>query len=217
MSHGLYLSRLLLDLRSQRVQRELGDLYEMHRTVMAAFPDGCRGAGERVLFRVDPLRGRAEAALLVQSRVEPDWTFLAHRPGARGYLAVGAGDNPAVKRYTLSLRLGQNLAFRLLANPTVKRAGKRLGLLREEDQRAWLARKLAAAGAELLSCRAVSLGLQRSERNPAKDREVQTHLAVLFDGALYVRDGERLAAAVAEGIGAAKGYGFGLLSLARVS
>jgi CRISPR system Cascade subunit CasE len=42
-----------------------------------------------------------------------------------------------------------------------------------------------------------------------------THHAVRFDGLLVVTDPERLRHALRAGIGSAKGFGFGLLSLAR--
>jgi CRISPR system Cascade subunit CasE len=41
------------------------------------------------------------------------------------------------------------------------------------------------------------------------------HQAVTFDGLLRVTDPEALLAALAGGIGSGKGFGFGLLSLAR--
>ena len=34
----MYLSRLILNPRSRRVQRELAEPYEMHRSLMKAFP-----------------------------------------------------------------------------------------------------------------------------------------------------------------------------------
>ncbi len=210
----LYLSRLVMDLRSRRVQRELGNPYELHRTVMAAFGDGCRGDGERVLYRLDPVRGAAVSVLLVQSLTEPDWAFLA-APEARGYLAEGWGENPAVKGFVPRFSEGQVLAFRLRANPTVRRKGKRLGLYREEEQLAWLRRKGEEAGFVPLSVRVI----QEDALRGSLEREGTVHrlklASVRFDGYLQVVDAARLAGAIAQGIGAGKGFGFGLLSLAR--
>jgi len=53
-----------------------------------------------------------------------------------------------------------------------------------------------------------------SRKNPAKDGARQFHLAVQFDGRLRVTDPGALKEAVRSGIGSAKAYGFGLLSLA---
>lgn len=44
----------------------------------------------------------------------------------------------------------------------------------------------------------------------------QTLFAVLFEGVLQVTDPDKLRIAVGAGIGSAKGFGFGLLSLAPV-
>ncbi len=210
----LYLSRLVLDPRSRRVQNEVATPYEMHRTVMAAFADGCRERGERVLYRLDPLRGEAALVLLVQSHAEPDWGFLRGEPGARGYLAEGWGENPAVKRFRPRFSAGQVLAFRLRANPTVRRAGKRLGLYRDEEQLAWLKRKGEAAGFAPLAVRVSCEDLVGGTMRRAGAEHRLKLLSVRFDGHLRVSDPERLARAMEAGIGSGKGFGFGLLSLA---
>jgi CRISPR system Cascade subunit CasE len=44
-----------------------------------------------------------------------------------------------------------------------------------------------------------------------------THHAVLFEGTLTVTDPALFAEALASGFGAAKGFGFGLLSVARLT
>ena len=49
----MYLSRLILNPRNRRVQREVTDPYQMHRSIMRAFPDGLKPEEERVLFRVE--------------------------------------------------------------------------------------------------------------------------------------------------------------------
>jgi CRISPR system Cascade subunit CasE len=86
--------------------------------------------------------------------------------------------------------------------------------LREEDQRAWLKRKLEEAGAEPVACAVIPQGLRRSAKEVQGGQTTQTHCGVLFDGLLEVCDPIRLQQALECGLGAAKGYGFGLLSLA---
>ena len=86
--------------------------------------------------------------LLVQSFGQPDWSWLGE-PGAQGYLLPLSEPNPAVKPISLPLSAGQILAFRLRANPTVKRQKERVGLMREEDQLAWLRRKAEQSGFRL--------------------------------------------------------------------
>ena len=198
----IYLSRLVLDPKSRQVKSELADPYEMHRTLAKAFGDGSgEFAAARCLFRVDdhPLDDRP--VVLVQSKTEPDWDTLAAR---QAYLT----ERPAVKALALSIRPDQRLAFRLLANPTVCREGKRHGLQTEEDQIAWLQRKGKAGGFRIVQVRVVDLGRCRAKHGSA------TFTRVRFDGTLIVVDPALLQDALESGIGPAKGLGFGLLSLA---
>jgi CRISPR system Cascade subunit CasE len=96
----------------------------------------------------------------------------------------------------------------------MSRKKARIGLRKESDQLAWLERKFGEAGARLLGCNISTRGLQYSRKNPAVDQNYQTHQAVLYEGYLLVKHPDRLEAALADGIGPAKGFGFGLLSLA---
>ncbi len=217
----MYLSRLILNPRSRQVRSELADLYEMHRTVMQSFA-GRLEEDERVLFRVDVHPKTGIPTLLVQSQHEPDWTFL-NAPG-KDYLLTEADlplniENPAVKTVEVSLRAGQVLAFRLRATPSVKKKregkeqGRRMGLLREEEQLAWLGRKLQAAGCVLLSSQVCNDGWATGEKKKDDKRQMRL-LSVQFDGALRVMDPSALQDALQAGIGSGKGLGFGLLSLA---
>lgn len=87
--------------------------------------------------------------------------------------------------------------------------------MQEEEQMAWLVRKLAEAGARLGGCKIQARTMLYSERNPAKDANTQTHLGVLFEGMLEALDPDILAKNIEGGIGSAKGFGFGMLSIAR--
>ena len=125
----MYLSRLILNPRHRRVQRELANPYELHRTLMRGFPDGLETLNdERVLFRVEVEPRTGVPVVLVQSLNQPDWSWLV---ASEGYLLPESGwpayvfANPATKTFDLPLSLGQVLAFRLRANPTAKRRRER--------------------------------------------------------------------------------------------
>ncbi len=205
---NLFLSRIYLNPMSRLARRNLVSPYEMHRTVMMAFPDNFDG---RILFRCESPVRQSCPILYVQADYEADWEFLRTLDG---YLAPSTNGNcnPAQKAFSPKLRSGDQYIFRLLANPTVKRDGKRLALYREEDQLRWLERKMKASGARSLEVRS-----SRSELYRFRDKEDRkvAMLGVEFNGILEVDSPDLLSQALAEGIGSGKGFGFGLLSLIR--
>jgi CRISPR system Cascade subunit CasE len=198
----MFLSRLLVDPLSPVPARVLACPYVLHQAIMSGF-DPARRGNSRVLFRVEPERPRGSVVILVQSEMEPEWqpTLTRFFPGAA---------LPDVKPFEISLCDGETLRFRLRANPTVRRDGKRLGLTGEEAFRAWLERKLAAAGAVPCGVQVRDEGLVRGRQQPVQFQSVR------FDGVLMVQDAAGLTEAAQHGIGSAKAFGFGLLSFARL-
>ena len=218
----MYLSRLILNPRSRRVQRELAEPYEMHRSLMQAFRSDLKAGEERVLFRVDE-HPRLGLELLVQSWDKPDWLWLSG-DGAPGYLLPISEPNPDVKSFEPHPVAGQVLSFRLCANPTKRMgrgategAGRRVGLYSEEEQLAWLKRKGDQHGFRLIQAQVSRNG--KIENTDAIHRDDGAHdlklLSVQFDGVLQVAAPDLFRKAVETGIGSGKGFGFGLLSLAR--
>ena len=135
----MYLSNLILNPRSRQVNIDKGNPYEMHRSIMLAFP-AFDHEEERVLFRLEI---SPPNQLLVQSTIIPDWTRLAEN-----YLVKV----PVTKTFEISLEPGQQLRFRLRANPSKRDAQshKRVGIYSEEDRLNWLLRKGKQHGFSLL-------------------------------------------------------------------
>ena len=151
----LYLSRLILNQRSRQVRSEMAHPYEMHRTLMRAFPNLAEvtqsTAREKfaVLFRAEVGDVGGTVKVYLQSLAEPDWSFLE---GPNDYLCAN-GEMPGVSCKNImpayqNLNDGQVLRFRLRANPTKRIAkhddpmkGKRVELAREDEQIDWLIRK----------------------------------------------------------------------------
>jgi CRISPR system Cascade subunit CasE len=215
----MYLSRLTLNPRNRRVQREIAEPYQMHRTLMRGFPDDIDPEKDRVLFRVDTDLRTGVPTVLLQSTLEPRWDWLEDN-GARGYLL----HPPETKTFDLNLAPRQVLAFRLRANPTVKRRREKAdGTLRavrdplygEEEQIKWLERKAEQGGFRLLSVRAQSAPDVHGWAHHDDAKHKLKLFAVQFEGLLQVADPDRLRETVRQGIGSGKGFGFGLLSLAR--
>jgi CRISPR system Cascade subunit CasE len=221
------------------VQQDLGNVHAMHRRVLSAFPDATDRGGEvqanarqqhALLYRVD-IGHDARTSVLVQSTTLPDWSAL---PG--DYLADTFEPNPASKAFdgTLDrLTCGQGLRFRMRVNATKRLhlagkgvRGKRVELFGEQRLLEWLLRKAEQHGFAL--CRTT---LEQVEDQPRVDQyavsitqepKVRGHRAsahltfgsTLFEGQLMVTEATRFREALGSGIGAAKAYGFGLLSIA---
>jgi len=198
---NLTLAKITLN-RSRIALGWISNPYRVHQRLLMVYE------GEpRLLFRIE--EDVVQPIILVQAHIVPNFQR------AFSDFAVLARP-PEVKEFELRLVDGMAYRFRILANPTVRRNGERLGLLKEEDQQAWLERKLSGVGAKLQGCLVQNQGLQKSARSPARDATQQTHLAARFEGVLVVKESAALAAAVESGIGPAKGFGFGLLSLGPV-
>lgn len=206
----MFLSRIVVNAVHPRARIDLADRYELHRTLARAFADSPDSAPDRFLWRLE--RGVAATLapeLLVQSVVPGRWGWLE---GSKGYAVDVQGNKP----FDLEswVRHGGNYRFRLFANPTVTRQGKRLGLAREEDQLAWLGAQASKSGFEILTCQ--RSGVERIQARQGKSGNRITLQGAQFDGLLSAIDPERLRNAVAFGLGHGKVLGLGLLSLARV-
>lgn len=231
----MFLSKLVLNPRDRQARRDLGSPYEMHRTILSAGFDGVPKSDlGRVLFRIDAdPTGRTPPVVLVQSSREPRWDNLPV-----GYVLA----EPVSKPFDLHFRAGQRLRFRLRANPTKRvasknerlggvMAGKRVGLATETEQIRWLLRKGTAGGFripgewvqakhpqteepfELPNFRVDAIPEGRARNDKAGHRD-GSFVAIRFDGVLEVTNVDRFRETVFTGVGSAKGFGFGLLSVA---
>jgi CRISPR system Cascade subunit CasE len=190
--------------------------YDIHRQLWRLFPGEereTRDSGEQdrqgFLFRVEEQGTGRPARLLVQSRRAPVRTD--------GLLLLGSREiQPAPST-------GQRLAFVLTANPVktitdAERAAKpgkqsekcRVPLIKEEDQRDWLARKFSSAA----TLESVAI-LPHAPLYFRKGKRAGKLVACTFDGFLRVDDPERLAGLLKNGVGPAKAFGCGLLLVRR--
>lgn len=179
--------------------------YDWHRTLWRLFPGRPEDARD-FLFRVEAQRPDTGALLLLQSTQAP----VMNAQDVRLLAEPKSLD-------ALRLESGQSLRFKLTANPSRKIRDRddaerklRVPLIREDEQLDWLARKLAPAAAiEAASAR----------NNPPlyfrKGGQGGKIVTVTFEGMLSVTDAAALRALLHAGIGAAKSFGCGLLTLAR--
>ncbi|MHB8629127.1 MAG: type I-E CRISPR-associated protein Cas6/Cse3/CasE [Aggregatilineales bacterium] len=237
---SVFLSRLFLNNQNREVRRDLGDCHQLHNRILKAFGTAPAGNPARdhfgVLFRPEPVEGAPGLTrLLVQSNTLPDWGFLSTNYLGEPPTPVG---NPSLR--TLDADYAQiertmPFIFRLRANSTKRvsdrspgRAdaliGKRVELLREVDQIAWLHRKGEQHGFRLLAMYTnnpdvrAATGEKTRGRRSASDQPATrlTFGTVVFNGRLEVTNRELFLQALIAGIGSGKAFGFGLLSVASV-
>jgi CRISPR system Cascade subunit CasE len=196
----MYLSKILVE------RRRVHNSYELHRALWTLFP-GHEHDARGFLFRVEVERP-SSTELLLQSAWQPI-------PQSAEVRVV------ATRPYQLHLRRGQVLRFRLMGNPikTIKDdTGRqnargavkncRVPLVLEEQQLRWLHRKLH----HTVSIEAAVIHAQRPFYF-RKDGKAGKIMGVTFDGLLRVLDPALLWQQMQQGIGPAKSFGCGLLSI----
>jgi CRISPR system Cascade subunit CasE len=186
--------------------------YNFHRQLWRLFPGEereTRSNGEEsrqgFLFRIEDNPTGRPTRLLVQSRRAPQTASELVIVGTREFQPQPVA--------------GQRLAFLLTANPVKtitdtqrdakpdKRSEKcRVPLIKEEDQREWIARKFASAG----EIEAVSI-LPHAPIHFRKGNRGGKLATTTFDGVIRVRDPIALTSLLENGVGPAKGFGCGLL------
>ena len=216
----MYLSKLSLDPRSKEARRDVANPYDMHATLCRAFAPTHTDTDTRILWRLEEAPN-GFPIVLVQSMGEAQWHVLSRSDAFEGYFLESPRQGVLPLEH---LQLGQTLRFRLKANPTVTRDGKRIGLYKpcdllgyenREDEwvPGWLGRQANKGGFELLQ---VDLGAtERLRFFKHKGGNPITLQSALFDGHLKVTDLEQFKRTLEGGIGKAKGLGFGLLSVAK--
>ena len=209
----LYLSRLILNPLNPGARRDAARPYDLHRTLMRGI-DGKHD--ERLLFRLEPDSAPSGPVVLVQTETPPEWASLL----ANGYLL--RADGP--KAFNPVLQQGQMLTFRLWANPVKKVGNKRIPLKRAEPKAEddttywqWLLRQAERAGFAVVQARDAPSPTRRVGEGRTLKKEEIPHFGVRFDGVLEVKNPEQVREALRHGIGPAKAFGFGLLSLANTA
>lgn len=219
----MYLSRIALNMRRKSTMAALASPQKLHAAVESSFPPSPEKDG-RNLWRIDKLDN--DLYLLVLSNERPDFTHIVEQFGwpeadqrweTKNYLQI-------VER----IETGQRWRFRLRANPvhSVKPAGglkdpestqrgKVYAHVTVQQQEQWLMDRAEKYGFKLQegSFRVV----QREVRQFRRQRHPVTLGIATFEGVLEVADATLFRRALTSGIGRAKAYGCGLLTLAKVT
>lgn len=204
----MYLSRLQLDMRSSKVRRDLADPYEMHRTLVRAFAPSEQQKPSRFLWRLEPVGARGIPVVLIQAVADANWGILE---SLSHYLRFPVETRKV--NLPAFVQPGRRYRFRLHANPTVTRQGRRYGLATEEKQIEWLCRQGERIGFKVESVQVTGNDVMRSKAN-GKDICLQR---TSYEGILNPIDANGVIEAMRSGIGPGKAFGCGMLSLARIT
>lgn len=198
----MYLSQLNLKRLDRTAMKTLADVYRLHQLVMKGF--AAYSSTDRVLYRVEPEERNGQVTVLVQSLQIPDWSCFTD---------VNSGVMSArVKDFSTEFKTGDTFDFRLRANPVVTRDGKRHGLIRDESLIEWLGKKEKTVGAGFCSIAVIDEGYVTGTKGNQHRMSLK---AARFEGRLEVVEPTVFQNAFSSGIGTAKAFGFGLLSLVR--
>lgn len=221
----MYLSRVLLDDRKRETMRAIASPQVIHGAVESSIcwenvePNGSR---KRLLWRVDYVADKCYLLLLSEER--PNLTSLVRRFGYPEVELVGETREytPFVER----LRNGQRWRFRLRANPVRSSVsetddsgrGKVFAHVTTEQQMQWLMARAETSGIALKreEFSVVHSDWKKFSKGSTGRRQVVLRTAT-FEGLLSIADADRFRLSLTGGIGRAKAYGCGLMTIMRIT
>ena len=236
----MYLTRFRINTARSGSRRLLGSPHLMHGAVNMAFPDPPPrdGTEPRVLWRVDPAAaGRAD--LFIVSPCRPELTHLVEQAGWPGLEQPG-WTTFAYGAFLDRLTADGIWGFRLTANPVhdIRRREdsrdtptKRAAHVTPRHQIGWLLKRQERAGFEVVRTPAehrltehghehevivhnrMPLQFGKSDTTRSSRHHVR-FTRVTFDGRLRVTDVDAFRRTLTHGLGKAKAYGCGLMTLA---
>lgn len=215
----MYLSRVEVNPRRRDTMKALMSPEIIHAAVMASFPAIQKDSSDRVLWRVDNLD--PSTYILVQSKVKPDFTHIIEQ---FGWPASGQHwDTVEYDSFLSDINAGDIRKFRIRANPTRSVSqgggkgtrGKVCQHITAEQQLQWLIDRSKKCG---FSVEGPNLQANIISRDNLKFRNKNNTIslgAAVFEGILKVEDAEAFINTIENGLGRAKAYGFGMITISR--
>lgn len=223
------LSRMYLNPQKRQARKLMSNPQAMHAAVRAAFPPDIDETEARVLWRLD--RRNHEHTLYIVGPETPDAGHLVEQAG----WDTRPPQTADYSRLLSSLMVGQNWRFEIVANPVKNIAGERgtrgkvVPHVTPEQQLSWLAERSGVAGfrlrtlpnaeeTALLDAAVIgrdNLSFFRNVEPSGKKRGRVSLRTARFRGHLEVTDVDKLRHTLTHGMGRARAYGCGLLTLAR--
>ena len=218
----MYLSRIAINKQLRKSRQALAFPQMMHAAVLGSFPPAITyeaGSGSRLLWRIDYFDG--QTWLYVLSETKPDFQHIVEQFGWPD--SEQAWETKEYDSLLKKLENGQKWHFRLHANPVRCIEGKRLPHVTVEQQKQWLKDRAETNGfsfgifeIEGKNYEAVDVVYRNTlqfKKLPSDKTRVTLSVAT-FEGILIVEDVDKLKQSLCSGIGRAKAYGCGLLTLA---
>lgn len=218
----MFFSRVELNPQRRGSRRLVASPQAMHAAVLCSFPGILSDRTDaRVLWRTDTVPGSVR--LYVVSPERPDFAHLIEQAG---WPTLQTWETREYTGLLDRLAAGQLWSFRLTANPTHAVPGadrtepsKRFGHVTVEQQEQWLLARAQRAGFAIEQtpegASALTVHDRRSLQFERKGHRITLSQAV-FDGVLRVLDEGTLRKTLVSGLGPAKAYGCGLLTLAPI-
>lgn len=222
-----YFSRVRLNPTRRGTRRLLSSPQALHAAVLGSHPHGISGESSRVLWRVD--RGTPhDIDLYVVSPSSPDFTGLLEQAGWPSNITWEMTDyEPFLSR----LVMGQHWRFRMTANPVqaVKTSvvgapsrGRLKPHISITHQEEWFRARSESWGFKVLdlpdgasTLRVENRGVSEFRRRSVGEERSRVSITRAdFAGVLQVVDADKLRQHLCTGMGRAKAYGCGLMTLA---
>ena len=219
----MFLSRIAINRQLRKSRQALAFPQMMHAAVLGSFPPIFEDENERerarVLWRIDTESMRTW--LYVLSEIKPDFQHIVEQFGWRD--SEQSCKTKEYDSFLNRLQVGQRWHFRLHANPVRTVAGKRVPLtlvqqklwMREQAKRCGFSLAYSDIGVEEHDTFEVAYRSTIGFKKLPGDKEQVTLSVATFEGLLIVEDADKLRLALRAGIGKAKAYGCGLLTLAN--
>lgn len=224
----MYLTSFDINRARRGAQKLLGSPHAMHAAVMSSFPPSVEQVAEdggRILWRVDTTPTRTR--LLVASPEQPDLTALIEQAG---WPTRATWRTASYSGFLGDLENGAVWGLRLRANPTHSvimpgsdggngsGRGKRVGHVTAGRQLEWFVSRATSLGIDVTARQGPTVSVTARDLRKFRRGARQVTLATAqFDGVARIVDADKLRHAMRAGIGPAKGYGCGLLTLAPTS
>lgn len=218
----MFLTKMPINSRRLGARRLLASPQAMHAAVMAGFVDSRPTEEARVLWRLDTYDGH-RVVLYTVSPNRPDYSHIVEQAG---WPTTETWQTRSYAPVVDTLQVGQRWLFRLTANPvhSVRREGwtdtKPLGHVTVKQQEQWLIDRSLRGGFRLASPGQgdgtdYELALvDRTVRRFRRKDGIVTIAMATFEGQLEVTDAPAFRRVLTGGIGRARSYGCGLLTVA---